>query len=85
MISNKLKHFDLKTLNTKLFIYRLKTSLLIKDCFYSNIIFYDRIDYAKFYVISGKNKPENLLDIDSATSFGILEILSSVANEEMLI
>ena len=85
MIPNKLKHFDLKNLNTKLFIYRLKTSLLIKDCFYSNIIFYDRIDYAKFYVISGKNKPENLLDIDDATSFGILEILSSVANEQILI
>lgn len=82
---NKLKNFDVKTLNTKLFVYRLKTLLLIKGCFYSNIIFHDRIDCAKFYVISGKNKPENLLDIDSATSFGILEILSLVANEEMLI
>ena len=55
-----------------------KTSLPVKGCFYSNIIFHDRIDYAKFYVISDKNKQENFLGIDSATSLG----LNSIAKEK---
>ena len=69
---NKLKKIDLKTSNTNIFAYGLKASLTIKGCFYSNILFNDRINYAKFYVISGKNKQENLLGIDSVISLGVL-------------
>ena len=68
--------------NTKLFSYGSKILLPIKGSFYSNILFHDRIDYAKFYVISDKNKQENLLGIDSATSLGILKILHSIANKK---
>ena len=53
---NKSKIIDLKTSNTKIFAQASKTSLPIKGCFYSNIVFHDRIDYAKFNIIGGKNK-----------------------------
>ena len=62
--------------------YQSRTLLPTKSCFYLNVIFHDRIDYAKFYVISGKNKQENLVGIDSATSSGVLKILNSIANEQ---
>ena len=81
MILTNKKNIDLKTSNTKIFAYGSKTSLPIKGCFYSNIIFHDRIDYATFYEIRGKNKQENLLGIDS-TSLGVLKILNSIANEQ---
>ena len=54
----------------------------IKGCFYSTIIFHAKIDYAKFYVISAKNKQENLLGIDSATSLGVLKISNLIANKQ---
>ena len=42
----------------------------------------DKIDYAKFYVISAKNKQENLLGADSATSLGVLKISNLIANKQ---
>ena len=62
--------------------YQSRTLLPTKGCFYLNVIFHNRIDYAKFYVISGKNKQENLVGIDSATSSGVLKILNSITNEQ---
>ena len=61
--------------------YQSRTLLPTKGCFYLNVIFHNRIDYAKFYVISGKNK-QNLVGIDSATSSGVLKILNSITNEQ---
>ena len=54
--------------NKKILTYCIwvKTSLPIKDGFYLNTIFHDGIDYAKFYVTSGKNKQQNFLGIYSA-------------------
>ena len=46
------------------------------------ILFSDRIDYAKSYVISSKNKPETLVSIDSAISLGAFKILNSIINEK---
>ena len=79
---NKLRNIDVKTSNTNIFAYGSKTSLLIKGCFYLNIIFYDRVDYAIYYVISRKNTQENLLSIDSETSLGVLKVLNSIANKK---
>ena len=47
-----------------------------------DIMLHDRIHYAKFYVISGKNKQESLLGTDSSTSLGVLKILNLTANEK---
>ena len=52
---NKLKNIGHKTSNKKIFAYGSKTSLPIKGCFQSDIIFYDRTDYAKLCVISSKS------------------------------
>ena len=46
------------------------------------ILFSDRIDYAKSYVISSKNKPKTLVSIDSAISLGAFKILNSIINEK---
>ena len=46
------------------------------------ILFSDRIDYAKSYVISSKNKQETLVSIDSAISLGAFKILNSIINEK---
>ena len=47
-----------------------------------DIMFHERIHYPKFYVISGKNKQQNLLGIDSKPSLDVLKILNSTANEK---
>ena len=79
---NKLKNMDLKTSDTKIFACGSKTLVSIKGCFYSNIIFHDRIDSAKFYFIGSKNKQENTLGVYSATNLAILKILNSITNEK---
>ena len=71
---NKLKNIELKTSKTKIFAYGSSTPLPIMGCFYSKITRRDKDENAKFYVISGKSKQENLLGIDSATNLGILKI-----------
>ena len=72
----------LKKTSKKLFAYGSTAPLTLLGCFDATVESLSKIILARFYVVKGSKRMDNLIGIDSSMTLGILKIVNSVASSK---